>query len=224
MTLKREIKNLPFEVKTTNEEGDYFTFEGYASTFGNLDYGNDVIVKGAFLKSLKETPEVPVLWQHRMSEPVGKSVQLREDEGGLYIKAILPKDDTLVNGRIMPQMKVGSIKEMSIGFFSKEADVREDGIRYIKEIELYEVSLVTKAMNPKALVSNFKSLESLKDVEQTLKDFGLSNTEAKTFISKVKEFSLACDAQEKAKNQRDAEAKKLLESIQELTNFIKNNK
>lgn len=154
--MKKEIKSLPFEVKEIQEDSEYFTFEGYASTFGNIDLGDDIIVRGAFKQTLSKSPEVPVLWQHQMSEPVGKSVTLYEDDKGLYIKAILPKSDTLVAGRIIPQMKVGSIREMSIGFFTRDSEM-EKGVRLLKEIELFEVSLVTKAMNPQALVSGFKS-------------------------------------------------------------------
>ena len=219
--MKKEIKSLPFEVKEISEDSEYFTFEGYASTFGNIDLGDDIIVRGAFSKTLKKNAEVPVLWQHQMSEPVGKSIRLCEDDKGLYIKAILPKSDTLVSGRIIPQMKVGSIREMSIGFFTRESDM-EKGVRLLKEIELFEVSLVTKAMNPQALVSGFKSVESLKDIEQSLKEMGLSNTEAKTLISKVKEFSNQRDAEEKNKEeaQRDAEMKQQI--IDDLNKYIIN--
>lgn len=219
--MKKEIKSLPFEVKEISEDSEYFTFEGYASTFGNIDLGDDIIVRGAFSKTLKKNAEVPVLWQHQMSEPVGKSITLYEDDKGLYIKAILPKSDTLVSGRIIPQMKVGSIREMSIGFFTRESDM-EKGVRLLKEIELFEVSLVTKAMNPQALVSGFKSVESLKDIEQSLKEMGLSNTEAKTLISKVKEFSNQRDAEEKNKEetQRDAEMKQQI--IDDLNKYIIN--
>ena len=158
-----------------------------------------------------------------MSEPIGSSIELREDSKGLFIKGKLPREDSLVQGRVIPQMKVGSIREMSIGFFTRDSEMK-DGIRYIKEIELYEVSLVTKAMNPKALVSDFKSMDSLKDVEQSLKEMGLSNTEAKTLISKIKEFSNQRDAEEK-QSQRDAEQKAIiLATIEELNNFLKQNK
>lgn len=214
--MKKEIKSLPFEVKGIQEDEEYFTFDGYASTFGNVDFGDDAIMKGAFMASLAKNSSVPVLWQHQMSEPVGKSIQLNEDEKGLYIKAILPKSDTLVSGRIIPQMKVGSIREMSIGFFTRDSEM-EKGIRLIKEIELYEVSLVTKAMNPQALVSGFKSMESIRDVEQSLKDMGLSNSEAKTLISKVKEFSTQREVEEK-QNQREADIKQKI--ITDLNNFI----
>lgn len=218
MKIEKEIKSFPFEVKATAEENNIFTFEGYASTFNNIDYGDDVVIRGAFANSLAKNSQVPILWQHQMSEVIGISVQLYEDDKGLFIKGNLPKEDTLVSGRIIPQMKVGSIKEMSIGFFTKNYDMAKDGIRLLKEIDLFEVSLVTKAMNSQALVSGFKSFETLRDIEQTLKANGFSNTEAKTLISKIKEFSSQRDASQD--NQRDADSKQKI--ITDLNNFIKN--
>ncbi len=220
MTLKKEVKSFSFEVKAYDEDDEYFTFEGYASTFGNVDYGDDVIVKGAFIESLKENSQVPILWQHQMSNPIGVSTQLMEDDNGLFIKGRLPREDRDVSGKVIPQMKVGSIREMSIGFFTEESDVI-DSIRYIKKIMLYEVSLVTKAMNNKAKVGSFKSFESLKQIEQSLKECGLSKNEAKALISKVKEFSNQRDAEE-IKKQRDAELKaSMLASINNLIKDIK---
>lgn len=222
----KQFLNVPFELKgdiTSNEE--FFFFEGYASVFGNVDLGNDVIEKGAFTKSLAENSNLPILWGHKIGEPpIGNIDSAIEDNHGLFIKAKLPKSDTFVSGRIMPQVKTGSIQEMSIGYFTNEYEIEKDGTRKIKEINLFEVSLVTKAMNPKAKVTGFKSLEeinSLKDVEITLKSSGFSNTESKTLISKIKEFSIQRDAEEK-QVQRDAELKsKVLKDLEELTNFIK---
>ena len=219
MKKEKEIKSFPFEVKATAEENNIFTFEGYASTFNNIDHGDDIVIRGAFSNSLARDSQVPILWQHQMSEVIGISVQLYEDDKGLFIKGNLPKDDTLVSGRIIPQMKVGSIKEMSIGFFTKNYDIAKNGIRLLKEIDLFEVSLVTKAMNSQALVSGFKSFETLRDIEQTLKDSGFSNSEAKTLISKIKEFSSKRDASQD--NQRDADATKQ-KIITDLNNFINN--
>jgi Skp family chaperone for outer membrane proteins len=72
-------------------------------------------------------------------------------------------------------------------------------------------------MNPQALVSGFKSMESIRDIEQSLKDMGLSNSEAKTLISKVKEFSTQREVEEK-QNQREADIKQKI--ITDLNNFI----
>jgi len=219
----KETKSFSFEIKAMSEEDNNFVFEGYASTFGNVDLGEDVIAAGAFAKTLIETPNVPILWQHEMDEPIGISITLREDAKGLFVQAKLPKDDTQVSGKVIPQMRIGSVREMSIGYFAINCEY-QDEIRIIKEIELFEISLVTKAMNPKALVTGFKSLESLSDVEKSLKERGFSNTEAKTLISKIKEFSNQRDAEE-IKALRDAEQKaKLLAGISDLTNFIKSKK
>lgn len=219
MKIEKEIKSFPFEVKATAEENNIFTFEGYASTFNNVDHGDDIVIRGAFSNSLAKNSQVPILWQHQMSEVIGVSVQLYEDDKGLLVKGNLPTDDTLVSGRIIPQMKVGSIKEMSMGYFLEDYEITKDGIRLLKKINLFEVSLVTKAMNSQALVTGFKSFETLRDIEQTLKNNGFSNTEAKTLISKIKEFSSKRDASED--NQRDADATNQ-KIITDLHNFINN--
>lgn len=183
--MKKEIKTFPFEVKKTQEENNIFTFEGYASTFGNVDLGDDIIVRGAFSNSLSKNSQVPILWQHQMTEPVGISIELYEDDKGLFIKGNLPKEDTLVSGRIIPQMKVGSIREMSIGYFTKVSDM-EKGIRLLKEIELFEVSLVTKAMNPQATVSGFKSFAGNTRLPLAPRDRAWDGTEA---IKRIREYT-----------------------------------
>ena len=152
-----EYKNLAFEIKEfNNDDPDYFYFEGYGSTFGNIDRGNDVVVKGAFVESLKgQMPKL--LWQHKMSEPLGVFIDAYEDEKGLYVKGKMPRDDKFVAERVIPQMKVGSINDMSIGFSIKDADYEKyngANVRMIKSVDLYEVSLVTIPMNPEAAITS----------------------------------------------------------------------
>lgn len=165
----KEVKSFAFEVKEFGNDNEYFTFEGYASTFGNTDLDGDIIDQGAFDKFLATNKQVPILWSHEMNMPVGKSTQLTIDSKGLYIKARMPKDDDFVKGRVMPQMKVGSIEEMSIGFFVKDYDIQK-GTRHIKEIDLFETSLVAKAANPKALISGFKAFSGKTNLPLAPKD------------------------------------------------------
>ena len=188
--MKKEIKTFPFEVKQVDEANNYFTFNGYASTFGNIDLGDDIIVRGAFTNTLAKNSQVPILWQHQMTEPVGVSIELYEDDKGLFIKGNLPKEDTLVSGRIIPQMKVGSIREMSIGFFTKQSDM-EKGVRLLKEIELFEVSLVTKAMNPQATVSGFKSFAGNTRLPLAPRDRAWDGTEAE---KRIREYTKSTEA------------------------------
>ena len=64
-----------------------------------------------------------------------------------------------------------------------------------------------------------KTQNILNPIEQTLKDNGFSINEAKTLISKIKEFSSQRDASED--NQRDADATKQ-KIITDLNNLINN--
>jgi HK97 family phage prohead protease len=151
-----EYKTFPFEVKSFREDENYFYFEGYLSTFGNEDRGKDVVVKGAFIESLKEH-DPSLLWSHKSGDPpLGVFDSLAEDDFGLYIKARMPKEDIFVKKRIMPQMKIGSIKSMSIGYSimgEDGAEYSEDGlVRLLKRLFLWEGSLVTIPMNERATV------------------------------------------------------------------------
>ena len=116
--MELKYKTVDFKEQTFKEDEKYFWFEGYLSTFGNIDRGGDVIEKGAFAESLKEL--IPHLfWMHKSDEPLGVYDSVVEDQNGLYVKGRLPKDDKFVSDRVIPQMKIGSIKSMSIGYSVK---------------------------------------------------------------------------------------------------------
>src|SRR3954465_7749056 len=88
MTLQHKTFLLrDLEVK---EDGDARTVEGYGSTFGNVDSYGDVVMPGAFVKSLL-TRKPAMLWQHTPEEPIGVWDEVRETPNGLYLKGrILP--------------------------------------------------------------------------------------------------------------------------------------
>lgn len=150
-TLKLDF-NLTLDKKGVTQTDNGFEFEGYASTFGNVDRHNDVIVQGAFRESL--TTRMPsLLWQHNMDMPLGVFTEAREDTKGLFVKARMPLSDTFVRDRVVPQMQIRSINTMSIGFqipdFERDTEFK-DGIQYIKRVNLWEASLVTIPANPQA--------------------------------------------------------------------------
>ena len=85
-----EIKTEHFEIGSElkadgQEEG---VFVGYGSIFGNKDLGNDVVERGAFLKSLNDTGSrgVKLLWQHKTDQPIGIFEEIREDKKGLKVQ------------------------------------------------------------------------------------------------------------------------------------------
>lgn len=157
------------EVKVNDSDDDFFTFEGYAATFGNVDLGGDKIKKGAFADAIKNLEQsavvisgtvykklMPILWQHNWDKPLGSFIEMREDAKGLYVKGIMPKADTFVSGTVIPQLKVASVSDMSIGYMVVESTYDKD-IRILEKLALHETSLVTIPMNPKANITGFKS-------------------------------------------------------------------
>ena len=156
--------DVAFEIKQFDEDEEFFVFEGFASTFGNLDLVDDIILPGAFKESIEKSLPV-VLWQHSSFEPIGMTVKAQETEQGLFVRVHMPKDDDFVKKRVMPQLRIGSIKTMSIGFhvIDKDLDLEDPRIRKLKKIDLLEISLVTFAANPKAVITGVKSLAEILD-------------------------------------------------------------
>ena len=167
-------KTVPFQVKAFKQNGNFFEFSGYASTFGNVDHGDDRVVAGAFTKTIQDLQQkasakgtdalLPILWQHDTGEPIGSFTMLKEDDHGLFVEGRLPVEDTLVSGRVIPQIRAESIQSMSIGYSTEDADV-VDGIRNLKEIKLWETSLVTIPMNDQAnLLKGLRAAEWFEDL------------------------------------------------------------
>jgi HK97 family phage prohead protease len=180
-----------FEIKAVNDDG---SFEGYGSVFGNVDFGGDVISKGAFadsIKSMKSNGTMPaLLWQHKQSEPIGVYTEVREDETGLYVKGKLALK-TVRGSEAYELMKMKALNGLSIGFVSQNDTVDyKTNVRTISKADLWEVSIVTFPMNDKARVSSVKSIDDIKnlaDAENFLRESGgLSKSEATGLISRIK--------------------------------------
>ncbi|MEJ0097866.1 MAG: HK97 family phage prohead protease [Bauldia sp.] len=146
---------IDIDTKAVSDEGD---FAGYAAVFNNIDFGNDVIEPGAFAKSLASRPagKVRMLFQHDPSVPIGVWTDLSEDSKGLKAKGKLILETT--KGReTHALMKAGAIDGLSIGFRSlKDRFDRAKGIRYLQELDVPEISVVTFPMNSRATVSAVK--------------------------------------------------------------------
>ena len=150
---------IPFEIKNMDEEKG--TFVAYGSTFGNEDLGGDVVVKGAFTKSLKDTPasEVYMFYNHDTKEIIGEYTSIKEDEHGLLIEGKLFIDNIQRARETHFLMMKGLIKKFSIGFQTVKKGF-ESGKRMLKELKLIEVSPVTFPMNTEADLLGFKSMNT----------------------------------------------------------------
>jgi uncharacterized protein len=146
------------EFKADSVDMDERTFEGYASTW-DLDQGGDIIVKGAFAKTLQErAARVKVLWQH--DAPIGKPKYMREDDVGLFVSSYVSK--TRLGDEALELMRDGVIDQMSIGYSipSGKSEYNDQGIRIIRELKLMEYSPVTFAMNDNAFITGVKSIRT----------------------------------------------------------------
>jgi uncharacterized protein len=147
------IKNFSFEVKATGEN----EFEGYASVFGNKDSYDDIIVPGAFKKTIQESKRVKVLWQHDPWQPIGKPLAMSEDSKGLHVKAKI--SNTSLGKDVVQLIKDNVIDELSIGFNTiKDEWDNLKNARLIKEVKLWEFSPVTFAANDQASIDSIKGI------------------------------------------------------------------
>ncbi len=155
--MKKELKflNIPFEVKSDSDKE--LIIEGHGAIKGNIDSYKDVIQDGAFKRTIKEQGErIAFCYQHDIWNPIGKIQEIKEDDKGLWIRVKISDAE----GDIKTKIREGILKELSIGYSVIEAKRGEkDGedVNFLMEIKLYEVSLVTLAANPLALVESMKA-------------------------------------------------------------------
>lgn len=196
------------EFKSDDEPG---VFTGYGSVFGNTDSDRDIVVKGAFRKSLKIRMPA-LLWQHDQKQPIGRFLDVREDEHGLRVKGQL-----MMHGRGLEAyelMKMGALNGLSIGFITKSANrEQKTGVRSIYEADLREISVVTFAANERATVMGVKSagdVSTIQDLENLLmQSDGLGADEAKEVVSR---FVLKSDLDALKEAQTLSDIKALLTS------------
>jgi HK97 family phage prohead protease len=128
--------------------------KGYASVFGNKDSDGDIIMNGAYKKTIQENRNrIKYLYQHDLDKPLGKMLMLEEDQKGLMFEAEVPK--TQLGKDVLQLMMAGVITENSVGIMPIQREMR-DGYREISEVKLYEVSAVTLAANDQAMILDVK--------------------------------------------------------------------
>jgi len=190
------------ETKSIGAAGE---IEGYASTFGNVDQGGDLVEPGAFIEGIvqakKDGRVIPMLWQHKQDEPIGIWTDISEDAKGLFVRGQLILDGDPVAQRAYGKLKAKALGGMSIGYRIPPGGIVEDekrrGVSRLKRVDVREISPVTMPMNTQARVTSVKGeageiVEKLKagdrlserEWERLLKaePFGLSNSQAERAV------------------------------------------
>lgn len=159
---------LGFKLKSLTEKGQG---TGYLSVFGNEDSYGDVVDPGAYAKTIAERSAdnpLPLLWQHYSDEPIGIYTRLEEDDHGLYTEfQLAQRAQRAQDAYELLQLK--AVKGQSIGFTTIK-DVIDGGIRRLKELKLWEGSIVTFPANELATVTGIKSHDVAAQIEKLAAD------------------------------------------------------
>jgi len=130
---------------------------GYLSSFDNKDHDGDIIVKGAFSKSITERKnQIFFLNQHNWQQPHGKFNILKEDSKGLYFESE-PLINTSYSDDTLKLYEAGIVAEHSVGFQTIQKSFEGD-TRILKELKLFEGSNVTLGANSDTPFTGFKNL------------------------------------------------------------------
>lgn len=200
------------QIKVNADNGK---FSGYASTFGNIDSYNDTIVKGAYEKTLADDGLPKMFFNHDGFElPIGKWIDAGEDDVGLYMEGELTLDSS--KGKdVHAALKHGTLDGLSIGYkVSKDGmEIRSDGVRVLKQVKLYEVSVVTMPADSHARIDlnsvKFEAIEnikSIKDLERFLRDVvGCSKGFSMALLTRVKSVMSPGEPEEDKAKAKEAE-------------------
>lgn len=174
--MKSKLLVSKFEVKSIKEDDpDFFIIEGFASVYGNIDSYRDIVEKGAFSMDLMENGnERPILWQHNSDKPIGIGI-FSDSPEGLKVTCKLPKQSEFVKSEVMPMVKCGAVKGMSIGYsVDIEEYDRDSNINHLRALKLRENSIVTFPANQLAQITAAKQILAGCDDKANFKSFQMS--------------------------------------------------
>ena len=147
-------------------------FTAYASVFGNVDSYGDIVTKGAFANDLarweKSGNAIPVLFAHQMSDPdynIGSVIYAEEDNIGLKVTAQLDLENPKAK-QVYRMLKGRRINQMSFAYDVLDGSTEKvDGqdVYEIRDLKLYEVSVVTVGANQETEILAVKQAADLAD-------------------------------------------------------------
>lgn len=182
-------KSFDLIYEATEDVADGGEVIAYASTFDRVpDSYGDVVARGAFAKTLADWQSsgnpIPLLFGHRTDDPrmnLGAVIEAEEDERGLKIRARFDEENEIAQ-YTRKLVKEGRLTKLSFAYDTLDAApvVLEDGTRAneLRELKLYEVSLVPIPANELTEVIEAKDGEHATDIVEALaEDTSVSDAE-----------------------------------------------
>lgn len=178
--------DFPLDSKAVAEDGQ---IEGIVAAYGNVDAGGDLIMPGAFTKSLKGRKTLPMLLFHDQQRPIGVWNEWEDSAKGLTLRGKIVTA-TAAGAEALTLAREGALAGLSIGYRSVKAKF-VGAVRELSEIALHEGSLVAIPMNDRALITRVKDildggkLPTVREFEEHLRDAGFSKALATAIAAKA---------------------------------------
>lgn len=173
-----QIQSFKFDVRNVGGSGE---ISGLGAAFGNIDHAGTIIARGAFAKSLeahaKNGTRPAMLLHHKLDRPIGTWRELRETDEGLEVTGKL-SIDTRDGREAYALARDGALTGLSVGFLIRDQAKGADATE-IRDLDLFEISMVSIPANDKARLRRVNSLETIRDVEDLLREGGWSRRIAK---------------------------------------------
>ena len=150
-----------FHLKADEESG---TISGYFSTYDRIpDSYGDIVAPGAFEKTIEKREEsghpFPLCWNHDLDQIIGKVDSIEDTDKGPLMTASFFNTPLAQEKREI--VKSGVVYQFSFAYDVKDSEVvtLEDGTKAneLKELDLFEVSIVPIPANPLAEVTDIKA-------------------------------------------------------------------
>jgi len=163
-------------------EGDRL-IKGYAIVWGSKNDYNEIVIKGACTNSINARGvngsgknKIVILKQHRQSEPIGNITKLLEDDYGLYFEAEIITGTT-ASEEALSEVRQGVLRQLSYGFNYVWDKVEWDEVNdalILREIKLFEISLVTFSSDENAQLRSFNDYQK-KEILKVFKHQEIEN-------------------------------------------------
>lgn len=190
-----EIFDMPFSVKASDVTPDG-VFKGIASPFGGKpDDGGDIVLPGAFTETLaaggRNGSGVLLLRDHDRKRIPGVWSLLEERKQGLFVEGQLAvgENETPLGDETHKLLRMGAIQHLSMGFRSEEFEIDEKrGVRTLKKVVLWEISIVPFPMATRAKITGVKALDlireakTVRELDNALREAGLSRNITKHIV------------------------------------------
>ena len=226
--MSKELQNKSIagklELKEVREDGRMH-IKAYALAFGNIDSYGDVILPTACDKFLasEDAGRMRLCYQHDRTEVIGVITDKGVDSYGMWIEAdILP---TSLGKDVQLLLDAEALNEFSIGYrtdkcYFERREGYEYELRILEEITVREVSLVSIAANPKAVLLDKKEedTEQITTEQPSKTDTGMEDM--KKQLETLEQKAQSAEDRAKAAEQKAAEKEQEIKTAQENINNL----